>query len=398
MKKALAILLTAIMLCACTWAAADMTADEIQTLFDEEMHYARYITQRGKAYEYETFQRYLSYWFQKVWSVTDYKQISILDVENAEEILTTLRSLREQLVQVVDDPETVAWYIWGESMPQAANADEYDYSTAYDEAGFRPFLSPYMLDNQDEVKGNIIIVAGGAFNQRCNDNEGDPVAVYWNQKGYNCFILQRRVAPSESIDSSLDLARAVRYIRANAGEKGIAKPETIIAMGFSGGGMTILNQLNTCYGDLTPDVVYSDYVPDEIDRINADYDVAVIMYGTKDGYDSENPNMPALFLFGGEIDNKVSPLYVVDLYTTALNKGWPVEMYLAGETHHGIGVAGVRAFSNVGYVNALGYLDILETYLDTKLGYRSATFTPCACLPLCQCEAGACACEGCELH
>lgn len=393
MKKLFALLLAALMLCACALASAEMTKEEIQALFDSEMHEARYITQRGKAYEYEPFQRYLSFWFQKVWSVTDYKKIPITDVENAEEILTTLRSLREQLVQVVDDPESVAWYIWGESMPQAAGADAYDYTCAYDEAGFKPFLVPYMLEDQSAVKGNIVIVAGGAFNQRCNDNEGDPVAVYWNGRGYNCFILQRRVAPSESIDSSLDLARAIRYLRANAEEKGIAKLETIITMGFSGGGMTILNQLNTCYGDLTPDVVYSDYVPDDIDRINADYPVAVIMYGTKDGYDSENPNMPALFLFGGEIDNKVSPLYVVDLYTTAINKGWPVEMYMAGETHHGIGVAGVRAFSNVGYTNALGYLDVLDTYLDTKLGYKPVTFTPCACVPVC--DPATCTCEGC---
>ena len=149
MKKLFVLLLAALMLCACALASAEMTKEEIQTLFDSEMHEARYITQRGKAYEYEPFQRYLSFWFQKVWSVTDYKKIPITDVENAEEILTTLRSLREQLVQVVDDPESVAWYIWGESMPQAAGADAYDYTCAYDEAGLthqeQAFLKEYKL-------------------------------------------------------------------------------------------------------------------------------------------------------------------------------------------------------------------------------------------------------------
>lgn len=366
------LLLALLMLCFALPAMAEdaMDAQDIQALFDDEMHQARYITQRGSAYEYASFQEYLSFWFQKVWSVTDYKGISIHDVENAQELLVTLRALRENLVQVVDDPEQVAWYIWGEDMPEAEGAAQYDYTGKYDEAGFKPFLAPYMLEDQSGVKGNLVIVAGGAFNQRCNDNEGDPVAVYWNEKGYNCFILQRRVAPSETIDSSLDLQRAIRYIRHHAQEKGIAKPETIVTMGFSGGGMTILNQLNTCYGDLTPDVVYADYHCDEIDTINADYDVAVILYGVSADYASENPNMPALFLFGGEIDNKVPPANVAKMYITAVENGWPVEAFLAGETHHGIGVSGVRAFSGVGYTNALEYLDVLETYLDVRLGKR----------------------------
>ena len=152
MKKLFALLLAALMLCACALASAEMTKEEIQALFDSEMHEARYITQRGKAYEYESFQRYLSFWFQKVWSVTDYKKIPITDVENAEEILTTLRSLREQLVQVVDDPESVAWYIWGESMPQAAGTDAYDYTCAYDEAGLthqeQAFLKEYQFTHR----------------------------------------------------------------------------------------------------------------------------------------------------------------------------------------------------------------------------------------------------------
>ena len=123
------------------------------------------------------------------------------------------------------------------------------------------------------------------------------------------------------------------------------------------------------------------------------------MYGVGSAnYESANPNMPALFLFGGEIDNKVSPVNVAKLYITALEHGWPVEMYGAGDTHHGIGIMGVRAFSNVGYTNSLPYREALETYLDVRLGYKSATFTPCACRPVCECADGACTCEGCQLH
>ena len=66
MKKLLTLILAALLLCSFALASAEMSPDEIQALFDSEMHEARYITQRGKAYEYESFQRYLSFWFQKV--------------------------------------------------------------------------------------------------------------------------------------------------------------------------------------------------------------------------------------------------------------------------------------------------------------------------------------------
>ena len=371
MKKLLTLVLALALCLTCVTCFAE--ASDLQAAYDEEMHLARYITNRGPAYEYDGLMDYEHYWFQVAWT-QDKISNNVEEMENAEEIVATLKAKREALVQVVDDPEDVCWYIWGENMPEAENASEYVYVQTFDEAGFKPFLNPYLVADQSAAKGNAIIVAGGGFNQRCHDYESYPVAVQLNELGYNAFVLQRRVAPSETIDCSLDLQRSVRYLRANAETLGLGAIDNMFTIGFSGGGMTILNQLNTCYGDITPDAIYPAYVCDEIDAINADYPVAAIYYGTLAGYDSENPNMPTLFICAGTEDNKVAPANNLELFNTALEKGWGAELYMAYGAPHGFAVNGVRAFTDKATVTAIQNVELLDTFLDVKFGFVENSF------------------------
>ena len=371
MKKLVCLILVLMMALPCVAALAETS--DLQAAYDEEMHLARYIVNRGPAWEYDSFMDYEHYWFQVAWA-QDKKSNKVEDMENAQEIVDTLKAKREALVQIIDDPESVCWYIWGENMPEAENAAEYVYEKTYDEAGFKPFLVPYMLEDQSAVKGNAIVIAGGAFNQRCHDYESYPVAVQLNEMGYNAFILQRRVAPSETIDCSIDLQRSVRYLKANAEAYGIGAIDKLWTIGFSGGGMTIMNQLNTCYGDITPDAIYPTYVCDEIDRINSDYAVAAIFYGVVTPYDSENPNMPKFYVCGGSIDNKVPYKNYLEFYQTAMEKGWAAELYIAYNTQHGFALNGVRAFTDIGYTNALQNAQLLNTFLDIEFGYQDQTF------------------------
>lgn len=371
MKRLICLVMALVLGLCCAAALAE--ADDLQAAYDEEMHLARYIVNRGPAWEYDGLMDYEHYWFQVAWAA-DKKTSDVNEIENAQEIVDTLKAKREALVQVIDDPETVCWYIWGESMPEAENASEYVFSQTYDEAGFKPFLVPYMLEDQSAVKGNAIVIAGGAFNQRCHDYESYPVAVQLNEMGYNAFILQRRVAPWQPVDASLDLQRGIRYLKANAETYGIGAIDKLWTIGFSGGGMTIMNQLNTCYGDITPDAIYPDYVCDEIDRINADYAVAAVFYGVVTPYASENPNMPKFYICGGSIDNKVPYDKNLEFYQTAMENGWAAELYIAYNTQHGFALNGVRAFTDVGYTNALQNAQLLNTFLDIEFGYQEATF------------------------
>lgn len=160
-----------------------------------------------------------------------------------------LKELRMQLTEIAD-PEKELLYIGDEEMAQAEESSHYDFSMAVDDVEFRPFLVPYILDDQERVKGNVVVIAGGAFSIRVNATEGYPVAEFFNSLGYNAFVLQRRVAPYPATDSSLDLQRAIRYLRYHAEDIGISHTDKMVAIGMSGGGWTIMGALNNYYGDI----------------------------------------------------------------------------------------------------------------------------------------------------
>ena len=82
-----------------------------------------------------------------------------------------------------------------------------------------------------------------------------------------------------------------------------------------------MGTLQTAYGDISPaDLSLTEYVPDEIDAISADFDVAVMIYSAfkvldeapeeTGGFQSyvvkkevNNPNLPAFYICTGELDN-----------------------------------------------------------------------------------------------
>ena len=387
MKKLVSVVLILMMALSCFAASAEVT--EKQAAFNEEMHLARYITSRGAAYEFDTWSAYEHYWFQIAWAF-DKTGKPIEDADNGifnkygeqvaaggQEVIDTLKTLREALVQKVEDPESVCWYIWRdgtpEGMAQEEGVAELNFEHTFDEAGFVPFLVPYMLDDQSAVKGNVILVAGGGFSQRCHDYEGDASALKLNSLGYNAFILQRRVDPFARLDCSLDLQRAVRYLRYYAEEKGIGAIDNIAAVGFSGGGDTVNNQLNTCYGDIKPDAFYPTYVCDEIDEINSDYKVAGIFYGAAKEYASENPNMPALFMAVGSEDTAAYP-NTLDMYSKAHENGWKASLYIAAEAPHGFALTGVRAFTDEGTTTAAFAVNAFDAFMDVYFGYSPVHF------------------------
>lgn len=374
MKRLLSyLLILGLLLVSMSGTALAMSGDELQAFYDYEMEQARYIVNRGAAYEYEGLLDYNHYWFQKVYLAIEKGSTSLAEVEGIEDILNVLKEKREGLVQIVDDPEDVCWYLWDDNLPQAEDAGAYDYTNKFDLPGFKPFLVPYLLDDQVNVKGNVIIIAGGGFNQRCNDGEGYNVAQFMNKIGFNAYVLQRRVEPSLAIDSSLDLQRAVRYLRYHSDVLGIGNTENIVTIGFSGGGMTIMNQLNTCYGDITPDAIYADYVCDEIDQVNSDYPVTAVLYGVMSGYATDNLNMPDIFLCAGVDDNKVPVSGSIDLFNMAIEHGWQAELHIFNSAPHGFGL-GVRAFTDIGYTSAAQFPELLETFLNIRLGYESDTY------------------------
>ena len=47
---------------------------------------------------------------------------------------------------------------------------------SYDNADMKPFLVPYLVEDQLAAKGNMIVIAGGGYSSRGNAMEGYPIA------------------------------------------------------------------------------------------------------------------------------------------------------------------------------------------------------------------------------
>ena len=104
-----------------------------------------------------------------------------------------------------------------------------------DDPDFRPNMVWYPVPDGTEVKGAVMVCPGGAFMFR-SGNEGAPVAERLAELGWQSFVVNYRVRPYTMEEGSLDLARAIRYVRSHAGQYGI-DPDRIASVGFSAGGI-----------------------------------------------------------------------------------------------------------------------------------------------------------------
>ena len=80
----------------------------------------------------------------------------------------------------------------------------------------------------------ILVIPGGGYGVVCEETEGTPIALTFNRLGYHAFVLDYRVAPHAFPAPLDDAVRAVRIIRAHAGEWRII-PDKIVSCGFSAG-------------------------------------------------------------------------------------------------------------------------------------------------------------------
>ena len=290
------------------------------------------------------------------------------------DMCVALTKARKALVKI-RDPKSTVWEIWGDKMAVETPLPTEGWDISYDNEGFRPFLNPYLVCNQNSVKGNVIIIAGGGNTHRNNVVEGYPVAKFFNKNGYNAFVLQRRVNPYAAVDQQLDLARAIRYIRHNASAKVIGKTNIMIAVGFSAGGSNIMQVIANQFGSQnTPDKVYPDYVCDAVDYESADLNVAVPVYGlfTNDDMDfTKNPNLPAVFGVVGQKDP-----YSGMIFESAVKcaKIFPeFGFYMAPDAPHGVGLGtGTKGYVNA-YTQIAQWPDMAVNFIESRLGLMEKT-------------------------
>lgn len=130
----------------------------------EEMTYANDLDLYPTAFTPETFDPYDTLVTTIILEV-DFNDYDICS-DIVQEQLVELKALREGLEQTAETLDASVYYIWGEDM--ATYGEPGDYYLTYTNEGFRPFLVPYLVEDQSTVRGNVIVIAGGGYMMRCN--------------------------------------------------------------------------------------------------------------------------------------------------------------------------------------------------------------------------------------
>ncbi len=165
--------------------------------------------------------------------------------------------------------------LWNEgNIPTVINYTE-NNGGYFDDPDFVPYITEYNVLDGVDVKGAVLINPGGAFMFRSEVTEGSEVAEKLSSLGYVSFVVHYRLQPYTMQEWALDLARAVRYVRANAEVYGI-NPDNIAIIGFSAGG--ILCGESFTYDGFRISVLDSDYVPDELDEVASDVKAVGMIY------------------------------------------------------------------------------------------------------------------------
>lgn len=339
-------------------------------LFAEIEHF-RFVRDRPHAYDYEWLLSYFSAMNPILRTLQFTEEISDATIQQ----LHAAIEIRQNKIQTLDNPEESVWYIWGDSMPTASEFTEDDFRFSFDGEDFRPFLVPFLAEDSLNARGNIIILAGGAFEVRANFVEGFPTAEAFRALGYNAFVLQYRVAPYSSVHASVDLQRAIRYIVYNAEKYELGGIDNIATVGFSAGAMTILAQVRDFYGDVQLDALFPDYIPDTVDEVNADYSVMVIIYGARPGFETDNPNIPSALIIHGRNDTTVGPAGAIDLFEQ-LSSLVPTELIIFADAPHGFGLGnGVPGLFD-GFHGVDQWLRAAETFLRVEFGQMERRYEP----------------------
>lgn len=192
---------------------------------------------------------------------------------------------------------TDALPLWPQGAPGALGTTDNDI----------PSLTPYPLKKRPGTRVAAIIVCPGGGYASLADHESYKVAEWLNQQGVAAFVLKYRLGSSGYRHPSMlqDAARAVRLVRAKAGEWNI-DPQRVGILGFSAGGH-LASTLLTHFDAGKPDD------PDPIERQSSRPDLGILCYpvismtepnvhsGTRQQLLGENPDPALVKLLSNEL-------------------------------------------------------------------------------------------------
>ena len=230
--------------------------------------------------------------------------------------------------------------------------------------GFVPTLDFYPssapLPDATRSRPALVIFPGGAYGWRA-PHEGETIALHFNQYGFQCFVVQYRVAPHRYPAPQQDAFRAIQLVRANAAQFG-CDPRQIATIGFSAGGH-LCASAGLLYDDATIDSAAGDPADAHSRRPDATglaYPVisANPAFGHLGSFDNllgpDAPpelrdrlsletrvpaDAPPTFLWTTCEDTVVPPRNSFVLLEQFQSRGIPAELHCFPRGHHGLGLA-----------------------------------------------------------
>jgi acetyl esterase/lipase len=225
-----------------------------------------------------------------------------------------------------------------------------------------PQITPYLPDRVDPRGTAVVVCPGGGYRNLSMEKEGTKVAEFLNGLGVAAFVLRYRLGPRYRHPIPLgDARRALRVVRARAGEFGVQR-ERVGLMGFSAGGhltATVATHIDRGDGGAA----------DPIDRESARPDFAILAYpvitlaeawlhrGSRNmllAPDQQHPDIlddlsnerqvtaetPPTFLFHTDADTGVPAENSVAFYLALRKAKVPAELHIYEPGPHGIGLGG----------------------------------------------------------
>lgn len=172
------------------------------------------------------------------------------------------------LTAAADAHNSQTLYLWEDGNAPATTEYTVNNGNYFDDPDFRPYVMTFPVPEGTEVKGAVLICAGGAFQFRSDHPEGTPVAEELSKLGYQSFVVNYRLRPYTQEEGALNLARAVRFVRKNAEVYGIDEKD-IAVMGFSAGGILAGEMLLNYDGLVNGTALDPGYIPDSLDEVSA---------------------------------------------------------------------------------------------------------------------------------
>jgi acetyl esterase/lipase len=242
-------------------------------------------------------------------------------------------------------------FLWPNGAPGALGQGETD----------KPRLYPF-LPKERSTSTSVLVIPGGGYHDVAMGHEGVQIASWLNAQGIAAFVLDYRVAPYHFPAPILDGERAMRLVRAHAGEYGI-DPNRIGVWGFSAGGHLASTLGTHCDGDAVPVPQ-----PDAVDALSCKPAFMVLAYPVismtlPEAHPGSRMNLlgpevdpklereysnqfavtaetPQTFLFATQNDPTVPVANTLDFFRALTENHIPAEMHIYDYANHGCGLCG----------------------------------------------------------